>query len=65
MNLILDSTISEKKTQLLTYFGDRGNESLEEISRTFSTKEYKQKASAINKAITEPKIKLLLNSVCL
>jgi hypothetical protein len=60
MNLVLDRTIPEKKTQLLTYFGDRGNESFEEISRTFSTKEYKQKASAINKAITETKNKLIL-----
>jgi hypothetical protein len=60
MKLVLDSTILEKKTQLLTYFGNRGNESLEEISRMFSAKEYKQKASAINKAITETKIKLIL-----
>jgi hypothetical protein len=60
MNLILDNTISTKKTQLLTYFEDRGNESFEEISRIFSTKEYKQKASAINKAITETKTKLIL-----
>jgi hypothetical protein len=60
MNLVLDNTISTKKTQLLTYFEDRGNESLEEISRMFSTKEYKQKASAINRAIAETKTKLVL-----
>lgn len=60
MNLVLDNTITQRKTQLLAYFRDRGGESLEEISRAFSTKEYKQKASAINKAITETKNKIIL-----
>ena len=56
----VDKTIATKKTQLLSYFKDRGNESLEEISRDYSTKQFKKKASEINKAIIETRNKLLL-----
>jgi hypothetical protein len=49
-----------QKTQLLSYFRNRGKESLEEISRIYPQKQYKQKASEINKAIIETKNKLIL-----
>jgi hypothetical protein len=56
----IDKTISTQKSQLLSYIRSRGQESLEEISRNYSSKQYKQKASEINKAIIETKNKLLL-----
>ena len=58
--MVIDRTISTKKPQLLTYFRNRGQESLEEISRNYSSNQYKQKASEVNKAIIETKSKLLL-----
>jgi hypothetical protein len=56
----IDRTISTQKPQLLTYFRNRGEESLEEISRNYSQKQFKQKASEVNRAIIETKNKLLL-----
>jgi len=56
----IDRTISTEKVKLLTYFKNRGQESLDEISRNYSSNQYKQKASAVNKAIIETKNKLLL-----
>ncbi|MDR1565796.1 MAG: hypothetical protein LBS48_00755, partial [Treponema sp.] len=56
----IDRTISTQKPQLLTYFRNRGEESIEEISRNYSQKKFKQKASEVNRAIIETKNKLLL-----
>jgi hypothetical protein len=60
MVLVVDKDISKKKSQLLSYFKDRASESLEEINRNYSAKQFRQKASAINKAINETKTKLIL-----
>jgi len=60
MNLFVDNTIPFQKSQLLTYFKNRGNESLEEISRNYLSKQYKKKVSKINKAINETRNKLIL-----
>lgn len=47
------------KSQLLQYFKNRGEESLEEIARNLASNEFKEKASDINKAIIETKDKLI------
>jgi hypothetical protein len=60
MDFPSDDAILTHKPQLLAYFKNRGVESLEEISRNYSQKQYKQKASGINKAIIETKNKLIL-----
>ena len=59
MNFIIDNTIIGKKLDILAYFKNRGEESLEEICRNYSTKQYKQKSSEINKAIVETRNKLI------
>lgn len=63
MNFSIDKTIVGKKSEILAYFRNRGEESLEEICRNYSTKQYKQKSSEINKAIIETKNKLILTIV--
>jgi hypothetical protein len=60
MNLMIKKELFSTKSQILSYFKDRGQESLEEISRNYSNKQYKQKASAINKAVVETRNKLIL-----
>lgn len=60
MDFSPDDSILTQKPRLLAYFKNRGEESLEEISRNYSPKQYKQKASEINKAIIETKNKLIL-----
>jgi hypothetical protein len=60
MSFVIDSQISTKKSEILSLFRSRGQESLEEISRNYATTQYKQKASEINKAIIETKNKLVL-----
>ena len=49
----IDKTISRKKTELLSYFRDRAEEALGEIRLTYGSKDYKEQASAINKALTK------------
>jgi hypothetical protein len=63
MNFSVDKTIVGKKSEILAYFKNRGEESLEEICRNYSTKQYKQKSSEINKAIIETRSKLILTIV--
>jgi len=63
MYFSVDKTIAGKKNEILTYFKNRGEESLEEISRQYSTKQFKKKSSEINKAIIETRSKLILTIV--
>jgi hypothetical protein len=63
MNFIVDNTIPGKKFEILAYFKNRGEESLEEICRNYSAKQYKQKSSEINRAIIETRNKLILTIV--
>jgi len=59
----IDRSLSTRKEELLNYFRERANESLEEIKRIYGSTEFKNQASAINKATTETKdniIKTLL-----
>ena len=59
MNFVVDNSIIGKKLEILAYFKNIGEESLEEIYRHYSTKQYKQISSEINKAIVETRNKLI------
>jgi hypothetical protein len=59
MDLNIESKMWNNKSQLLQYFKNRGEESLEEIARNLASNEFKEKASDINKAIIETKDKLI------
>lgn len=45
--------LSSRKAELLEYFRHRAGESLERIKSTYASREFKEKASAINRAIIE------------
>jgi hypothetical protein len=49
----IDRTIKNKKEELLEYFRSRAVESLDVIIRTYGNDQYKERASASNKAIVE------------
>ena len=56
----IEKGIIDKKSEILTYLKNRGEESLEEICRHYSTKQYKQKSSETNRAIIETRRKLIM-----
>lgn len=61
--ITIDKLLSAGKQGLLTYFRERAYESLQEISRTYGSTQFKNRASAVNRAIIETKdniIKALL-----
>ena len=47
----IDKSLSVGKRELLTYFRERTAESLEEIRRTYGSREFKKQATAVNRAI--------------
>jgi len=49
--LAIDSSLKDRKEELLTYFRSRAREALDEVRRTYGVKQFKEQASAINKAI--------------
>lgn len=51
--LNLDSTLKDRKTEVLDYFRNRANEALELVRKTFGDNQYKERAAAINKSVTE------------
>lgn len=51
--ITIDKSLSVRKRELLIYFRERAGESLEEIRRTYVSKQFKKQAKAINKAISE------------
>jgi len=51
--------LSLRKEDLLSYFRDRGAESLEEVRRTYGDNEFKKRAKAINKAVAKTKNALI------
>ncbi|MHB8844192.1 MAG: hypothetical protein ACYC7L_05525 [Nitrospirota bacterium] len=55
----LDRSLSSNKKNLLGYFRDRGSEFLTEIRHTYGSTQYKEQASAINKALVEAKDNLI------
>lgn len=61
--IAIEKSLSTKKKDLLTYFRERAEESLEEIRRTYGSTEFKEQAKAINGAVKETRgniIKALL-----
>jgi len=54
-----DKKLCTEKIELLRYFRDRTSESLEEIRRNISNSDFKQQASAVNKAVIETKDNLI------
>jgi hypothetical protein len=58
--LAIDSNLKEKKEELLTYFRNRAVEALDEIRRNYGVKQFKEQASAINKAIVGARNTLIL-----
>jgi len=59
MALKIEQTLGERKDQLLTYFRQRGQESLEMIRKELASSQFKKQASAINRAIGATKEALL------
>lgn len=57
--IVLDKTIKTKKAELLSYFRDRANESMDDIRQTYGVDDYKSRARAINTAILETKTNLI------
>lgn len=53
--ITIDKSLGARKGDLLTYFRERANESLEEIRRNYGNTEFRQQASAINRATIETK----------
>gem|GEM_PF-181342 len=51
--------LKSRKSELLSYFRSRSNEILSELTLQYSVTDYKQKASALNKAIIKSKDNLL------
>lgn len=61
--IIIDKLLCERKEELLDYFRDRANESLEEVRRTYGNIEFRAQARGINRACIETRdniIKTLL-----
>ncbi len=57
--ITLAKTLANSKQELLTYFRSRIGESLEEIRRSYAAKQYKDQATATNKAVIEAKNTLI------
>lgn len=51
--LSLDSTLKNRKLEILDYFRNRSIESLEAIKKIYGNDQYKERARAVNQAITE------------
>lgn len=54
--LSLDSTLKNRKLEILDYFRNRSIESLEAIKKTYGNDQYKERARAVNQAITETSV---------
>ena len=60
MKLItIDRNLKNNKDELLSFFRDRSEESLQEIKQVYSDTQYKKRASAINRAIYKTRQELL------
>ncbi|MDR0908406.1 MAG: hypothetical protein LBM77_01445 [Spirochaetaceae bacterium] len=56
---IVSPRLGEQKSDIISFFRKRGEESLEVISRNYSNMQYKEKAKAVNKAVSETRNKLV------
>jgi hypothetical protein len=59
--MVIDKALKDKKLALLTYYRGRAKEFLSEITLTYGNAQYKEQASAINKALIETKDNLIAN----
>ncbi|HZO71904.1 MAG TPA: hypothetical protein VFB60_06845 [Ktedonobacteraceae bacterium] len=57
--LTIDHTLKDKKEELLNHFRSRALESLEEICRIYGISQFRERAQAVNKAVTETKNTLI------
>jgi len=55
MSIKIDNTMPENKKELIEFFRNRGNESLQLVQGKYSENEFKRRASAINKEIITTK----------
>ena len=59
MNDFVNQNIGNKKSDLLTYYRNRAEEQISDIKQIFGETQYKQRASAINKAVIETRGNLI------
>ena len=59
MALLITKTLGEDKSLLLTYFRERGIESLDTIRRSMGESNFKTLASGVNKAVADTRDKLI------
>ncbi|MDR1997463.1 MAG: hypothetical protein LBQ83_03985 [Candidatus Margulisbacteria bacterium] len=59
MSNLIDNNLKNKKSELLEYYRHRAEELIIESKQTFSDSEYKDRAIAINKGLTETRENLL------
>ena len=57
--ITIDRNLKNNKDELLSFFRDRSEESLQEIKQVYSETQYKKRASAINRAIYKTRQELL------
>lgn len=57
--ITIDRNLKNNKDELLSFFRDRSEESLQEIKQVYSDTQYKKRASAINRAIYKTRQELL------
>jgi len=57
--LKIDKTFRERKTELLVYLRSRAKEALGEITKTYGVNEYKERATASNRALMAEKERLV------
>jgi hypothetical protein len=57
--MTIDRSIKNEKDMLLRYFRNRAEESLSELALTYSAREYKEKAKAINRSLIQSKENLI------
>jgi hypothetical protein len=59
MENLIDRSIGRKKTELLAYYRSRANELVAEVKQIYADSEFKERANATNKGLTEAKNNLL------
>jgi hypothetical protein len=57
--LNIDSTLKDRKEDLISYFRGRAAESLEIIKKTYGNNQFRQRASAVNKAVVDTRSDLV------
>ncbi len=63
MSITIKPNLSKSKAELLDYFRNRGEESMEEVTRQYSASEAQSRAGSVNKAVTATRDALIANIV--